>query len=299
MPRRLMTMKVLVATGLLATGSLGVAAAEDAHNGDVHPGEHDEHEDEMVVRMSVAEQEEFGVRLMTAGPGVLGVHVSLPGEIRVNPDRLAHLVPRVSGVAQRVLANVGDQVHENQVLAVLESRELSELKSTYLVAVECLALALTTFAREEKLWRQSISSERMYLEAQKGLVEARIEQRVAEQKLHALGFTHEYLANLSFDDDACATSSIFPVDDFHFSRSCVVPPTVFVPCSEELVARCGYPFSSAASNLSTRVGFGEVAIIDRLPVDRLRSIVTGDRPCPGIWTPPRNGRFPISTTFVE
>ncbi len=84
-----------------------------------------------------------------------------------------------------------------------------------------------------------------------------------------------------------------------FSRSCVVPPTVFVPCSEELVARCGYPFSSAASNLSTRVGFGEVAIIDRLPVDRLRSIVTGDRPCPGIWTPPRNGRFPISTTFVE
>ncbi len=100
-------------------------------------------------------------------------------------------------------------------------------------------------------------------------------------------------------EPGCATSSIFPVDDFHFSRSCVVPPTVFVPCSEELVARCGYPFSSAASNLSTRVGFGEVAIIDRLPVDRLRSIVTGDRPCPGIWTPPRNGRFPISTTFVE
>ena len=206
MPRRLITMNVLMlAIGLLATGSLGIAAAEDGHNGEVHPGEHDEHEDEMVVRMSAAVQEEFGVRLMTAGSGVLGVHVSLPGEIRANPDRLAHLVPRVSGVAQQVLANVGDQVHENQVLAVLESRELSELKSTYLVAVERLALALTTFTREEKLWRQSISSERMYLEAQKGLVEARIEEQVAEQKLHALSFTHEYLANLSFDDDALFT----------------------------------------------------------------------------------------------
>lgn len=201
MPRRLITMNVLMlAIGLLATGSLGIAAAEDGHT-----GKHDEHEDEMVVRMSAAEQEEFGVRLMTAGPGVMEVYVSLPGEIRVNPDRLAHLVPRVSGVAQRVLANVGDHARENQVLAVLESRELSELKSAYLVAVECLALAKTTFVREEKLWRQSISSERMYLEAQKGLVEARIEEQVAEQKLHALSFTHEYLANLSFDDDALFT----------------------------------------------------------------------------------------------
>jgi cobalt-zinc-cadmium efflux system membrane fusion protein len=190
MRRQIITMSVLLA-GFCA----GVAYAAEGH---------DEHEDE-ALQLSAAEREEFGVRVVTAGPGELAAHVRLPGEIRVNPDRLAHLVPRVSGVARTVYANVGDQVRQGQVLAVLESRELSELKSAYLVARERLALAQTTFAREEKLWKQSISSERMYLEAQKGLVEARIEQRVAEQKLHALGFAEEYLANLSFESDASFT----------------------------------------------------------------------------------------------
>lgn len=187
----IITMSVLLA-GFVA----GIAYAEE---------QHDDHEDEKAIRLSAAEREEFGVRVMTAGAGELAVHVRLPGEVHVNPDRLAHLVPRVSGVAREVLANVGDPVRANQVLAVLESRELSELKSAYLVARERLALAQTTFAREKKLWEQNISSERMFLEAKKGLVEARIEQRVAEQKLHALGFSEDYLPNLSFENDASFT----------------------------------------------------------------------------------------------
>ena len=183
----------------------GLAHAErGGHEGHAESEGHDGHGEEP-IRLSAAELAEFGVRVATAGPGELAVHVRLPGEVRANPDRLAHLVPRVSGVAQEVFANVGDRVRQNQVLAVLASRELSELKSAYLVAKERLALARTTFAREEKLWQQSISSERTYLEAQKELVETRIEQRVAEQKLHALGFSEAYLANLSFDNDASFT----------------------------------------------------------------------------------------------
>ena len=200
MRKQIITMSVLLA-GFFA----GSAYAEDGHDEHQESGGQSEHEDEKAIRLSTAERAEFGVKVMTAGAGELAVHVRLPGEVRVNPDQLAHLVPRVSGVARKVLANVGDPVRENQVLAVLESRELSELKSAYLVARERLALAQTTFAREEKLWEQEISSERMFLEAQKGLVEARIEQRVAEQKLHALGFADEYLANLSFENDASFT----------------------------------------------------------------------------------------------
>lgn len=162
--------------------------------------EHDEHEDQG-LHLSAAEQAEFGLRLETAAAGQLEVHIRLPGEVVLNPDRVAHIVPRVSGIAREVQANVGDRVKKGQVLAILESRELSEVKSAYLVAKKRLGLAQSTFDREAKLWKQDISSERVYLEAQQGLAEARIEARVAEQKLHALGFSEHYLTELSFDND--------------------------------------------------------------------------------------------------
>ena len=117
---------------------------------------HDEHED--IVRLSTSEIEEFGIEILTASAGQLPVHVELAGEIVINPDRLAHIVPRVPGVARAVYKQLGDRVKAGEVLAMLESRELSELKSAYLVAKARMVLAQTTFAREEELWKSSISS---------------------------------------------------------------------------------------------------------------------------------------------
>lgn len=206
----------------LGFGAIAVAAesheihAEHEEEGhEEHEGEghaeheeegHDEHEgheerEEGIVRLSAGEVEEFGIEILTAGSGQLPVHVELAGEVAINPDRLAHIVPRVPGVARAVYKQLGDRVKAGEVLAVLESRELSELKSAYLVAKERAILAETTFKREEKLWKASISSEREYLDVQKSLAEAQIAVRAAEQKLHALGFSDSYLAGLNFNID--------------------------------------------------------------------------------------------------
>ena len=178
---------------------------EDGHDGeDGHPDElRDEPGDGL--RLSAEELEEFGIEVAKAGGGRLPIQVHTPGEVQVNPNSLAHIVPRVAGVARRIHANIGDGVEKGQVLAVLESQELSEMKSDYLVARERLALARATFDREETLWNQSISSERVFLEARTGLAEASIEMRVAEQKLLALGFTAADLEKLSFDADDLLT----------------------------------------------------------------------------------------------
>jgi cobalt-zinc-cadmium efflux system membrane fusion protein len=185
------------------TGPAALLAAENPHDDPSGKDDHDDHNEhgDQGLRLSVAELEEFGIRLATASPGALEVHVDLPGEVVFNPDRVAHIVPRVAGIARQVRSNVGDLVRQGQVLAVLESRELSEVKSAYLVAKERLSLAQATFGREEKLWKQNISSERVYLEAKQGLSEARIALRVNEQKLHALGFSKQDLIHLSFDKD--------------------------------------------------------------------------------------------------
>jgi cobalt-zinc-cadmium efflux system membrane fusion protein len=195
---------------LALAGLLGPSAAVDegtSTNREKHQdhseksGHKEEGDHEEVIGLTADEIKEFGVEVLTVGSGQLQVHVEFPGEVVINPDRLTHLVPRVSGVAQVVYKQLGDRVKAGEVLAVLESRELSEMKSSYLVAKERMALAETTFKREEKLWKESISSEREYLDAQNKLAAARIEMRAAEQKLHALGFSESYLTQLSFSID--------------------------------------------------------------------------------------------------
>jgi len=93
--------------------------------------------------------------------------------------------------------SLGDTVRSGQLLAVLESRELADTKAAYLAASERKSLADATFRREERLWRQKISSEQDYLDASNGLAEAKIELRAAEQKLHALGLDEGELRRLA------------------------------------------------------------------------------------------------------
>ena len=170
-----------------------------------HDAHGEEHEGEQIVHLNAEELKEFGVQVEVTGPGTLQMLMELPGEIAIDPDRLAHIVPRVAGVVRRVDKKLGDRVRAGEILAVVDSRELSELKSAYLVARERARLAEATFSREEKLWQEEISSEKEYLEARQVLAEARIEMRAAEQRLHALGFSQKYVHGLNFAEDELFT----------------------------------------------------------------------------------------------
>jgi cobalt-zinc-cadmium efflux system membrane fusion protein len=89
-------------------------------------GDHDDHGDEHhddTVRLSPEEMVEFSVRVATAGGGRISTYVVLPGEVRPNADRVAHLVPRYAGIVKEVRKQVGDTVATDDVLAVIESSE--------------------------------------------------------------------------------------------------------------------------------------------------------------------------------
>jgi len=190
----------LPATILLALGltCLPVAAMAEDHGGTAAHAEEGggEGHDEGVVRLSDAELKEFGIVVRQAGPGRLDTYVDLPGEIVINADRQAHVVPRVPGIVREVRKKLGDQVRAGEVMAVLESRELADAKAEYLASRERLALAQANFKREERLWKKKISAEQEYLSAKQALAEARINLRSAEQKLHALGMSEVYLEKL-------------------------------------------------------------------------------------------------------
>ncbi|MDZ7832911.1 MAG: efflux RND transporter periplasmic adaptor subunit [Desulfobacterales bacterium] len=164
-------------------------ASEQAHN--------DKEEDAEAVHMTAAQIKEFGIQTAGAGPGEIHVQTELPGEIVPAPDRVAHVVPRVSGFTRQVLKKTGDNVAKGEVLAVIDSRELADVKSEYLTARKRLELAQTDFKREKRLWNQKITSEQEFLDAKTAMAEADIQLYSAKQKLLALGFDVQYLAGLS------------------------------------------------------------------------------------------------------
>jgi cobalt-zinc-cadmium efflux system membrane fusion protein len=169
-----------------------------AHDADEH--EH-EHGHEVVVKLKDTAIREFGIEVAEVQSGTITTHITLPAEITLNADAVAHVVPRIPGVVQAVLKNLGDKVKAGEILAVLHSRELSDYKAGYLGAKEKLTLAQATYEREKNLREKKITAEQEYLDAKRQLADAKIEMRAASQKLHALGFSQAYLEALPDQPD--------------------------------------------------------------------------------------------------
>ncbi|SMP81015.1 efflux RND transporter periplasmic adaptor subunit [Noviherbaspirillum suwonense] len=139
------------------------------------------------VVLDEAQMKAAGILVGSAGPAKISTVVMLPGEIRYNEDRTAHVVPRLGGVVESVRVNLGENVRKGQVLAVIASTGLSEQRSELLTAQKRLSLARTTYEREKKLWQDKISAEQDYLQARQAMQEAEIAVQNARQKLDALG----------------------------------------------------------------------------------------------------------------
>lgn len=199
---------ILAGSPAIPTGESGAHADTRSHDdkehhgekaGDdhAHPGGHgdaEHHADddkakphEEALALSTAQIEAAGVGIEQAGPARIRSTRQLPGEIRFNEDRTAHVVPRLAGVVDSVPANLGQLVRRGQVLAVIASTGLSELRSELLTAQKRLGLAKSTYLREKQLWEQKISAEQDYMVAQQALREAEIAVANAQQKLVALG----------------------------------------------------------------------------------------------------------------
>jgi cobalt-zinc-cadmium efflux system membrane fusion protein len=172
-------------------------AAAHAHDHAGHDHDHGEalrpadaahaHDEPGVVRLDDAQIMQAGIELALAAPAAIRSTLDLPGEIRLNADRTAHVVPRVAGVVEQVKADLGAQVRKGEVLAVLASTVLAEQRSELLSARKRLDLARITYERETSLWEQKVSPELDLLQARQALREAEIVVASAREKLAALG----------------------------------------------------------------------------------------------------------------
>ena len=243
-------------------------AGEDSHEAE------EAHSDS--VKLTDAQISASGIKVLKAGPATIRSTLTLPGEIKFNQDRTAQVVPLLEGTVQAVHADIGQSVKKGQVLAVIASVELSDLRSQLLTAEKRLSLAKTTLAREKKLWEEKISAEQDYLQARQAMQEAEIDYRNAEQKLRALGSSAHSKGGLnsyelrapfngvvvekavSLGQSVKEDSSLFTVADLS-----TVWADVAVPASDLGNVRVGEQVTVKASALETEA-VGKIAYVGSL-----------------------------------
>lgn len=118
--------------------------------------------------------------------------------IKPNENRLAHVSPRIPGKAIVVKALLGDPVEPGQTLAELDSLELGERKAAFLQARTNLDVARRNYEREERLFKQQISSEKEYLETRGEFERSQAAYRAAREALRLVGLADAEIEKITW-----------------------------------------------------------------------------------------------------
>ncbi|MCP4450394.1 MAG: efflux RND transporter periplasmic adaptor subunit [Planctomycetes bacterium] len=202
--------------------TLGVGSVALAH------GEPAQQDATQTVQITEAQIKQFEIVCEEVSSGGVEAWIRAPGEIEINHEHMAHIVPRVKGVVSRVDADLGQSVRAGQILAVVESRELADAKAEFLSALERQTLASTQFVREDRLFKQKVTSEQDYLASKQIMAETRIAYRAARQKLLALGLSAQTVDQLPSqpEDTFTAYSMIAPFDGVIIQKHIVLGEVV-------------------------------------------------------------------------
>ena len=157
---------------------------------------HADHDDEGAIKLSDQQIAAAGIDVGKAQPGVLSRRRSVPGLVTPSGDRIARVAVRLLGTVVELRKRLGDPVEQDEVVAVIESREVADAKSEYLATRVTDELQQTLFARATSLWQSKVVTENDYLRARASAQDARVKFDTARQKLFTLGLSEEQIAAL-------------------------------------------------------------------------------------------------------
>jgi cobalt-zinc-cadmium efflux system membrane fusion protein len=159
------------------------------------------------ISMLPGQIENQGIEVAPAGPGVLARLLTVPGTISLDPGRMASVPSRVEGTVTQMRKRLGDTVTPEEVVAVLDSREVADAKSEYLTAQVASELQKTLYERQRALWVQKSTAEQQYLQARASFLEAELKLSLARQKLLALDLDPAQVVKAAKEEGAPGSST--------------------------------------------------------------------------------------------
>lgn len=136
------------------------------------------------------------IELRQAGPAPIARRLVVPGTIVPDAGRVSHVSVKLSGTVAELRKNLGDDVVKDELLAVLESREVADAKSEYLAAKLSNELQQDLTARDKSLWEGRAVPEQQYIRSRNAAAQTEMRFGIARQKLMALGVQDTEIAGL-------------------------------------------------------------------------------------------------------
>lgn len=134
--------------------------------------------------------------------------LSANAETAFDANRFAEIRPRVHGFLHEVKVDLGEPVRAGDILAVVDSPDVSTAKSLYLGSRDAEELAEATYTRTETLVRSRAVASKNALEDLTALNQARSRKMDAEQKLRNYGFSDAQIERIAEERD---TTSLLPI----------------------------------------------------------------------------------------
>lgn len=113
--------------------------------------------------------------------------IEAPAVIAADPKQAAVVSSSVGGRVVEVRRNLGEAVGRGDVLAVIESRDIAQLRADIEIAKRQYELGQAAFKREERLFGEKVTSRQEFEVARTAAQEAGTRLRLAEQQLAAAG----------------------------------------------------------------------------------------------------------------
>jgi cobalt-zinc-cadmium efflux system membrane fusion protein len=159
-------------------------------------------DDKRTMPFTQEQIEAAGIEFATAHDGVIARRLIVPGTIVPHADRIAHVSVKLSGTVAELHKRPGDIVTKDEVLGIIESRELADAKSEYLATKLTSELQQDLYERDKALWEKRFAPEQQFLRSRNLAAQSKMRFDIARQKLLALGVTEREISNLPEEPEA-------------------------------------------------------------------------------------------------
>ena len=127
------------------------------------------------------------IDLVEVGPAAIARRLVVPGSVVPDANLIAHVSVKLSGTVAELRKNIGEDVAKDEMIAVLESREVADAKSEYLAAKLTNDLQQDLSTRDKTLWDSRVGTEQQYLRSRNAAAQTEMRVKIARQELLALG----------------------------------------------------------------------------------------------------------------
>jgi membrane fusion protein, heavy metal efflux system len=151
-----------------------------------------------------------GIRIAGVTATTVPVYFQAPGEVQIAEDRIAHVTPPIAGVVREVEKGVGDRASKGSPLCSIESAELGDARSSYVLAHAETDIAERNYDRLKALFEKGLRTQNELLSAEAELTRARLKLDATNAKLRAVGAGTQEIQDL-LKAGANAVSNRYPV----------------------------------------------------------------------------------------